>query len=118
MAHIRRVLSTTDGSLFYVREGEKDCHTQYGVVKEAELKAKDGSKVVSNTGKEFFVFSPSYADIYKKINGFPIQTTLSIMGQTINTTVTKVEKRSTPPGEFEIPAGYNKVKNEMENPIE
>ncbi len=66
MASIKRVLSTPDGDHFYVREGEKDCHTQYGVAKDV-LKAKDGSKVVSNTGKEFFVFSPFYADIYKKI---------------------------------------------------
>ena len=56
MASIKRVLSTTDGDQFYVREGEKDCHTQYGVVKDAG-NAKDGSKVTSNTGKEFYVFS-------------------------------------------------------------
>ncbi len=67
MASIKRVLCTPDGDYFYVREGEKDCHTQYGVVKESELAKADGSKVVSNTGKEFFAFSPSYADIYRKI---------------------------------------------------
>lgn len=66
MARITRVLSTLDGDHFYMREGEKDCHTQYGVVKDAAF-AKDGSKVVSNTGKEFFIFSPSFADIYRKI---------------------------------------------------
>jgi tRNA (adenine57-N1/adenine58-N1)-methyltransferase len=49
-----------------VREGEKDLHTQYGVVKDV-FKAKDGTKVESNTGKEFYVFSPFFADVYRKI---------------------------------------------------
>ncbi len=63
-------------------------------------------------------FAKGMSDIYKKINGFPMQTTLSIMGQTITTTVTKVEKHSTPASEFEIPAGYTKVKSEIEEAME
>jgi tRNA (adenine57-N1/adenine58-N1)-methyltransferase len=65
MAAIKRVLTTAEGRHFYVRDGEKECHTQYGVVK--DIKATDGSKVESNTGKEFFIFSPFYADLYRRI---------------------------------------------------
>lgn len=63
-------------------------------------------------------FAKGMSDVYKNINGFPMQTTLSIMGQTITTTVTRVEKRSTPAGEFEVPSGYKKVKSEMEKAME
>ena len=63
-------------------------------------------------------FAKGMSDIYAKINGFPMQTTLSVMGQTMTTSVTKVEKRTVPSGEFEVPAGYKKVKSEMENAME
>jgi hypothetical protein len=41
----------------------------------------------------------------KKVDGFPVQTTIS----GITTTVTKVEKKVVVAGEFEVPAGYKKV---------
>ena len=59
-------------------------------------------------------FAKGIADIYTKINGFPMQTTLSMMGQTATTIVTRVEKRSLSASEFEVPAGYTKVWSEME----
>jgi GLPGLI family protein len=43
----------------------------------------------------------------KKMDGFMIHME---MGKEMNMTVTKVEKRSIPASEFEIPAGYKKVK--------
>lgn len=46
------------------------------------------------------------ANAMKKVEGFPIQT--SIAGMT--TTVTKVEKKLISISEFEVPAGYKKVK--------
>jgi len=52
------------------------------------------------------------AENMKKIEGFPVQT---IMGD-ITTTVTKVEKQSTPAAEFEPPAGCTKVKSKMLGP--
>ncbi|HUI65132.1 MAG TPA: DUF4412 domain-containing protein [Bacteroidota bacterium] len=51
-------------------------------------------------------------DAYKKIDGFPMETDMSMMG-TIQTVVTKVEKRSTPLSEFEVPAGYTKTASPM-----
>jgi len=50
------------------------------------------------------------AEAMKKVDGFPIQTETS---QGMKQVVTKVEKRSIAASEFEVPAGYTKVKSEM-----
>ncbi len=63
-------------------------------------------------------FAKGMADVYKNINGFPMETTMWILEQTITTTVTKVEKRPISPAEFEIPPGYTKVKNQLEKEME
>ncbi|MBW2976177.1 methyltransferase domain-containing protein [Candidatus Woesearchaeota archaeon] len=53
---------------FLVRDLSKDFHTKYGYFKKEDLKkAKDGAKLISNTGKEFSAFSPCFYDLYKKI---------------------------------------------------
>jgi len=44
------------------------------------------------------------AEAFKKIEGFPIQQEMGSM----KTTVTKVEKRTIPAKEFEVPAGYTR----------
>jgi GLPGLI family protein len=41
----------------------------------------------------------------KKVEGFPVQTTIAGM----TTTVTKIEKKAVAASEFEVPAGYKKV---------
>ena len=65
---IKRILITKQGKKFYSRDLEQDLHTQYGFVKKEELKqARDGSLLKSNTGKEFFVFNPTFIDLYRKI---------------------------------------------------
>jgi hypothetical protein len=60
-------------------------------------------------------FGKEMADAYKSIDGFPIQTE---MGQGVVTTVTRVERRSTPAPEFEIPSGYTKVRSELEDAMQ
>ncbi len=55
--------------IFYARDLAKDFHTQFGFIKSADLK-KTG-RVMSNTGKEFFVVNPSFIDAYKKIRRGP-----------------------------------------------
>ena len=65
---IKKVLITDQGKNSLLKALMKDLHTQYGFVKKEDLKAaKDGSVVKSNTGKEFFVFEPSFIDVYRKI---------------------------------------------------
>jgi len=51
-------------------------------------------------------------EAYQKIEGFPMETDMNMMG-TITTVVTKVEKRSTPASEFDVPAGYTKTASPM-----
>ena len=53
-------------------------------------------------------FASEMAEGMKNLDGFPVQT--EIAG--ITTTVSKVEKRTTPASAFDIPAGYKKVKPE------
>jgi tRNA (adenine57-N1/adenine58-N1)-methyltransferase len=53
---------------FLVKDVNKDFHTKHGFFKKEDLKkAKIGSKVISNTKKEFTVFNPFFIDLYKKI---------------------------------------------------
>ena len=52
---------------FLVKDTSKDYHTKYGFFKKEDLKAKAGSKVISNTKKEFTVFDPYFIDLYRKI---------------------------------------------------
>ena len=49
------------------------------------------------------------AEGMKKIEGFPIQTEFG----GFTNTVTKIEQRTTPVSEFEVPAGYKKEKSKM-----
>ena len=51
-----------------------------------------------------------YFEAMRKVEGFPIETH---MGDIV-TVVTKIEKRSIPGSEFEVPAGYTKVKSKLE----
>ena len=51
-------------------------------------------------------------DAYQQIDGFPVETDMSMMGST-TTVVTKVEKRSTPASEFDVPAGFTKTETPM-----
>jgi hypothetical protein len=51
-------------------------------------------------------------EAYEKIEGFPMETDMDMMGK-FTTIVTKVEKRSTPAGEFTVPAGYTKTESPM-----
>lgn len=65
---IKKILVTSQGRKFYAKDLDSDLHTQYGFVKKEEMKkAKDGDLLKSNTGKEFFIFDPSFIDLYRKI---------------------------------------------------
>ena len=65
---IKKVLITGQNRKFYAKNLEEDLHTQFGFIKKEDLNAaKDGDLLKSNKNKEFFVFSPSFIDLYKKI---------------------------------------------------
>lgn len=68
MNTIKKVLITKQGRKFYTKNIEEDLHTQYGFIKKEDLKmAKEGDLLKSNTNKEFFIFTPTFIDLYKKI---------------------------------------------------
>ena len=68
MNSIKKILITRQGRKFYAKDLGQDLHTQYGYVKKEELKkAKEGDLIKSNTNKEFFIFNPSFIDLYRKI---------------------------------------------------
>lgn len=68
MDKIKKILITKQGKKFYVRDMDKDFHTQYGFVKKEDLKKiKDETVLKTNTHKEFAIFSPFFADLYRKI---------------------------------------------------
>jgi tRNA (adenine57-N1/adenine58-N1)-methyltransferase catalytic subunit len=52
---------------FLVKDLDNDYHTKYGFFNKSDLKEKIGSKIASNTNKEFTVFEPYFIDLYKRI---------------------------------------------------
>lgn len=54
-------------------------------------------------------------EAFKKVDGFPIQTE---MGGAFTSTVTKIEKKTAPASEFEVPAGYTKTDSKMMEDID
>ncbi|MBI3036715.1 methyltransferase domain-containing protein [Candidatus Woesearchaeota archaeon] len=72
MEPIKKILVAEDGKKFYARNIKDDFHTQFGFIsKEALAKAKPGDMLKTNTGKELFVFPPSFIDGYWKIKRAP-----------------------------------------------
>ena len=53
---------------------------------------------------------PKLLEAMKKIDGFPLETT---MGAGVTMQVTKVEQRPIPESEFTVPAGYTKVPSKI-----
>ncbi len=71
METIKKVLITKEGKKFYLKDTNSDLHTQYGVIKKEDIKKAEGvnesNLLSSNTNKEFFIFTPSFIDLYRKI---------------------------------------------------
>ncbi len=67
-----KLLATTDGKVFYVKDFSSDFHCQFGVVSKNVLaNASVGDAIKTNTGKELFVIDPAFIDHYKKIKRGP-----------------------------------------------
>lgn len=72
MEPIKKILIAEDGRKFYVRSVKEDFHTQFGFIAKAALaKAAAGDVVRTNTGKELFVYEPSFIDSYGRIKRAP-----------------------------------------------
>jgi len=70
MDKIKKVLVNKFGKKFYYRGS--DVHTKFGVIMAEDIvMAKDGGIVKSNTNEEFYIVSPSFIDVYRKIRRSP-----------------------------------------------
>jgi tRNA (adenine57-N1/adenine58-N1)-methyltransferase catalytic subunit len=69
--------------VFYVKDDSKDYHCQFGFVKADDLQKKDGSEVLTSTGKKLVLLSPSFIDKYAKIRRMPQIIPLKDMGSII-----------------------------------
>jgi len=91
--------------------GEKEVVTIWAT---KDLKGLDQMKKdLGEFSKRMSALNPMGRSMYEtmeKIDGFTIQTD---MGMGFSTVVTKVDHRSTPASDFEVPSGYAKVKEEM-----
>lgn len=67
-----RVLIHKDSGRKFVWDGKGNFHTQYGYLETKNLvSAKAGTTLSSNTHHEFYVFDPTFIDLYSKIKRSP-----------------------------------------------
>jgi hypothetical protein len=93
---------------YVARQGDKDMMTMFVTkgIGEFDGMRRDWEQFNKRLLSMGGGFAEGMAEAYTKIEGFPME--MEIMGAT--TTVTKLEKKSTPPSEFEVPAGYTQTK--------
>jgi len=71
---------------YFVRDANKDFHTKYGIIKSPDIQKPEGSKIESSMGKEYFVFSAKFIDLYKRIRRHAQVIPLKDIGLIIATT--------------------------------
>ena len=64
MGGIKKIIVSKQGRKFYVKDTDKDFHTQYGFIKKEDL---DKNEVETNMGRKLNCFDPSFKDQYEKI---------------------------------------------------
>jgi GLPGLI family protein len=91
---------------FVAKEGDKELMTIWATkdVKTFDVIRKDYESLTKRMTAMNPTFAKGLVEAMYKIDGFPIQT---VWGEFL-TTVTKVESRTTPASEFNVPAGYAK----------
>jgi tRNA (adenine57-N1/adenine58-N1)-methyltransferase catalytic subunit len=68
---ITRILIDKSGKYFYQHD-KKAVSTQFGTVKAEDINdAPDGSQVLSNTHEKFILITPTFLDLYRKIERGP-----------------------------------------------
>jgi hypothetical protein len=96
---------------YVARQGDKDMMSMYVTkgIGEFDRLRRDWEQFNKRLLSMGGGFAEGMAEAYSKVGGFPME--MEIMGAT--TTVTKLEKKSTPATEFDVPAGYTKTKPPM-----
>ena len=71
----------------FIVDDDNDFHSQYGVVKKADLKKPPGTKIKTNIDYEFTLLDASYFDLYNKLKKraqtIPIKDLAYILGYTL-----------------------------------
>lgn len=62
---MKRILIDREGKKFFVSDSTRDYHCQFGILKANDMKKKSGI-IKTNTGKEFYMFEPTFADLYAR----------------------------------------------------
>ena len=62
-----KVLLTKQGNKFFVKDENKDYHTDKGIIKAVDLKKKPGTIIKTSKGINMVVFNPTFIDEFKKI---------------------------------------------------
>ena len=68
---LKREVTTRKALRYYVTDLSKDFHTKYGIISKKNLKKKDGSKIKTERGKEFIIFTSQFADDFRKLKRAP-----------------------------------------------
>ena len=65
-----KILVSSEGRFFYVRDLTKDFHCHYGIISKEDL-SKNGAAIKTNTGKELHIFDSHFTDKFRKIKRGP-----------------------------------------------
>jgi tRNA (adenine57-N1/adenine58-N1)-methyltransferase catalytic subunit len=84
---VKKVLVSSCGKKFYVKDLGANMHTQFGFITFNDMqKAKDGEILKTNTGEEMAIFTPGFMDMYEKIKRqaqiIPLKDVGSIIAET------------------------------------
>lgn len=92
---------------YSLKKGANEAATVWTTMGVADFKAmqKDFKEFSQRLAAQMSINGPQMADAMQKVDGFPVETSISGM----TATVTKVSKSAVAKSEFEIPAGYKKV---------
>ena len=108
----KRAINGFSCTKFVITEDDKDVMTVWATkdVTGFDAMRKDWEEF----SKRMMAMNPmggkGLGEAFKKVDGFPIQTEIA---QGITTVVTKIERKTAPASEFEVPSGYKKVKPKM-----
>ena len=62
-----KLLVSSHGKKFLVKNPDQDYHSQFGYVTSEQMKDEEGSEIRTNKDTKFFLLNPGFLDLYSKI---------------------------------------------------
>ena len=108
----KKTISGYSCTKFVIKEDGKEVAAVWATkdVKDFEAMRRDMEQFSKRMAAMNPMMGKGTAEGIKSVEGFPIETD---MGESMKEVVTKIEKRSIAASEFEVPAGYKKVKSPL-----